>query len=1344
MKVTLHVPVRKSRHGIFKKGMTFRLVIFLLLAALLLPQFVAPAPVMAATDPGLIGLWRFNGDASDSSGNGLNGTVHGATYVTSPMGQALSFAGNWVSIPDNSLLEPSSITIEAWVKRSGSPGILNYIVAKPSGGTYTPSYGLFTGTASGLGGVQLYIGESNNSAGASSYYLSPEIPPGRVWDGKWHHVAGSFEHTGTYSEPLRIYLDGVQYGVSDTSYYAPGIWYPSSINDLTIGAHGNGGWSFNGQIDEVRIWNKALTAEQVADLTGPPAPSLMSPASGTTVGPNVSFDFGDVTDPTGNVKYRVQVDNDADFSSPVYTSTWTANSNASRSLSTGTYYWRAQARDGAMNEGEWSTPWTITVDATGPEVTIDQAAGQADPTNTLPIYFTVVFSKPVADFITGDVTLSGTAGATTAEVTGSDTNYNIAVSGMQASGTVIPSIAAGKAHDIYGNGNIASTSTDNSVTYNAPLTIDQAAGQADPTNTSPVNFTVVFSEPVTDFATGDVTLSGTAGATTAIVTGSGTTYNVAVSGVTSDGTIIANIAEGAAHDGAGNAYPASISKDNSVTFDTIGPTVTISLDPDETNPTTNPEPGFLVHFSEQVFGYDESDIVLSGTAGANQVWLYYDWAYVSGMARPGTVTASIAAGTVFDAAGNGNTASTGTNTYYYNKQYMNTRIDQATGQTDPTGSSPINYKVVFSGGAGAVVDFTGAAVTLEGTAGATTAVVTGSGTIFNVAVSGMTSSGTVIAKIGACKVHDASGNANNASTSTDNTVTYSSPPKVTINQAAGQADPTNTAPVNFTVVFNEPVTDFATGDVTLGGTGVWTGSTATVTGAGTTYNVAVNDIGPGTIIAYIAAGVAHGATNNVNTASTSSDNIVTFDSYPPTVTINQALGQADPTDNSPINFTVVFSKPVADFNTGDVTLGGTAGATTAVVTGTGAIYNVAVSGMALGGTVTATIAAGAAHDAAGNASAASSSSDNTVIYEGIPLMVTINQAVGQADPTNTSPINFTVVFNEPVADFATGDVTLGGTAGAAIGAVTGSGAIYNFSVSGITSDGTVIASIAAGKAHDAYGNGNIASTSMDNLVRYDHTPPVVGPPTDKTAEATGPLTPVAIGTATATDAVGVVSITSNAPSAFPLGVTTVIWTATDAAGNRGTATQKVTVIPLNSGNASDNQTWHLDSTGNPVMEKDGTQSGSVPIASGATVTWLSNITADTPVVFNSGDWKVYLNTSNLNGTYSVQIGESDGTTNGFTAFTSANSGTANGQPLTLTFNTGGTVPTGHYLALQVTNTGTGSVITDGSSYLAAPLSNPNYPVPELPAGILFGLGLIGLIAYLVIRRRSDLKERGSI
>ena len=88
------------------------------------------------------------------------------------------------------------------------------------------------------------------------------------------------------------------------------------------------------------------------------------------------------------------------------------------------------------------------------------------------------------------------------------------------------------------------------------MTINQAAGQADPTNASPINFTVVFSESVTGFASGDVTLSGTAGATTATVTGSGTTYNVAVTGMTRDGTVDRDgRAPSGATDAAGNTTP---------------------------------------------------------------------------------------------------------------------------------------------------------------------------------------------------------------------------------------------------------------------------------------------------------------------------------------------------------------------------------------------------------------------------------------------------------------------------------------------------------------------------------------------------------------------------------------------------------------------------------------------------------------------------------------------------------------------------------------------------------------------------------------------------------------------
>ncbi len=207
-------------------------------------------------------------------------------------------------------------------------------------------------------------------------------------------------------------------------------------------------------------------------------------------------------------------------------------------------------------------------------VTIDQASGQADPTDDTPIHFTAVFNKEVAGFTDGEVTLSGTAGANTSVVvdSGDHMTFDIAVSGMADNGTVIARIPAGVAYsdgiDDSAHQNIASTSTDNRVTYNRypTVTINQASGQADPTSASPTNFAVVFSKPVSDFAAEDVTLSGTAGADTANVSGSGTTYNVAVSGMTKSGTVIASIAAGVAHDSKGNANKASTSTDNTVTY----------------------------------------------------------------------------------------------------------------------------------------------------------------------------------------------------------------------------------------------------------------------------------------------------------------------------------------------------------------------------------------------------------------------------------------------------------------------------------------------------------------------------------------------------------------------------------------------------------------------------------------------------------------------------------------------------------------------------------------------------------------------------------------------------------
>jgi hypothetical protein len=167
------------------------------------------------------------------------------------------------------------------------------------------------------------------------------------------------------------------------------------------------------------------------------------------------------------------------------------------------------------------------------------------------------------------------------------------------------------------------------------------------------------------------------------------------------------------------------------------------------------------------------------------------------------------------------------------------------------------------------------------------------------------------------------------------------------------------------------------------------------------------------------------------------------------------------------------------------------------------------------------------------------------------------------------------------------------------------------------------------------------------------------------------------------------------------------------------------------------QVWYLDNmaTG-PVMEHSGMQTGRVAIEGTAVeVTWSSDFVATSPVVFDAGTWTVFLNTIDLTGSYKVQIGESDGSK--FTGFDTAIPGTATGTSINLNIPLSVvTVPKNHYLALQVTNTGTGNVLTYGSSYLGAPPSTPVYPVPELAAIILLGLGLAGLTTFIIIRRRK--------
>lgn len=98
-------------------------------------------------------------------------------------------------------------------------------------------------------------------------------------------------------------------------------------------------------------------------------------------------------------------------------------------------------------------------------------------------------------------------------------------------------------------------------------------------------------------------------------------------------------------------------------------------------------------------------------------------------------------------------------------------------------------------------------------------------------------------------------------------------------------------------------------------------------------------------------------------------------------------------------------------------------------------------------------------------------------------------------------------------------------------------------------------------ATDARGNGPASATFIVNV--FDLIPPEITAPAGQTFEATAeftPLTSADYGMATATDAVGIDTIGSNAPATFPLGDTVITWTATDTSGNSSTAITTITIV----------------------------------------------------------------------------------------------------------------------------------------------------------------------------------------
>src|SRR5204862_4128051 len=109
-------------------------------------------------------------------------------------------------------------------------------------------------------------------------------------------------------------------------------------------------------------------------------------------------------------------------------------------------------------------------------------------------------------------------------------------------------------------------------------------------------------------------------------------------------------------------------------------------------------------------------------------------------------------------------------------------------------------------------------------------------------------------------------------------------------------------------------------------------------GSGANYTVSVTGMnGTGTVVATIPAGGAKDLAGNLSLAATFTDNVVSFDNVPPTVTITKSSGQPDPVTANNVNFDVVFSEPVIGFTSAGISFAGSTvgGTPTATITGSG-------------------------------------------------------------------------------------------------------------------------------------------------------------------------------------------------------------------------------------------------------------------------------------------------------------------------------------------------------------------------------------------------------------------------
>ncbi|MCK5171250.1 MAG: hypothetical protein KAQ75_15335, partial [Bacteroidales bacterium] len=288
----------------------------------------------------------------------------------------------------------------------------------------------------------------------------------------------------------------------------------------------------------------------------------------------------------------------------------------------------------------------------------------------------------------------------------------------------------------------------------------------------------------------------------------------------------------------------------SITYDGTVPTVTItSTEPD---PTFNSDFDITIEFSEEVTGFELSDIIVgNGTAGNFNTTDNTIFTSTITPAVVGTVTVDVFAGVASDPAGNENTAAT-----QFSIQFDGIKPDVtvSTTESDPTNVSPITFDIVFE------IEVTGFELTdITVTNASASNLVTSDSISFTVDIT-PDSDGLVSVSVPAGVAETSIGNVNNASNTVN--ITYdTTSPLVTITSAESG---TVTGNFDITITFSEVVTGFTSGDITVVN-GSITDSTEIT--ANTVWTMTIEPVTDGDVTVDVSAGLAQDAAGNANTAA---------------------------------------------------------------------------------------------------------------------------------------------------------------------------------------------------------------------------------------------------------------------------------------------------------------------------------------------------------------------------------------------------------------------------------------------------------------------------------------------